>query len=68
MTEYTLENPLIELTYDHKPSWWFIAAFFGLTAIGVIGLGYLFVVLLPAWFGFKATVLLGLFLLILGNA
>lgn len=68
MGEYTVSNPIVELTYDHRPSMWFIGAFFALSAIAAGIALWFYVFFLPGVVGFKTTVLIGLFLMILGEA
>lgn len=60
MREYTLSNPLVELTFDHRPSTWLIVSFFVASTVFFIGLLYLYAVVFPNIVGFETAVLVGI--------
>jgi hypothetical protein len=68
MAEYELSNPVVELTFNEPPSKAFVAAFFALSLLGAIVVGWLYVVTLPNFVGFEKTLLLGVLLIIFGEA
>lgn len=68
--EFTLESPFVEYTFNHVPDHWraILAAWMLFWGLVVIALGYVYVAVLPSVIGFRATLLIGVFLVFMGNA
>ena len=65
--EYTLAGPFVELTFEGRPSNWFVAAFYITMVALLLAAIYAYAVILPSLVGFETAVLIGIGLIVLGG-
>lgn len=67
---YSLNSPFIELEWERKPENWgvMVVSWFLFWVVIIIGILYLYSVVFPSEVGFKTALLVGIGLLVLGNA